>query len=108
MVITLKAGAANQTVTMKASSMQTHESSVGQAMSTEQINNVPFNSHNWVYIAQLAPVATPPSGSRGQSKGDFNANGQRAEENNFILDSVDNNANFVAFYNGASCVAHHN
>ena len=43
-------------------------------------------------------------GSRGGGKGDFEANGQRAEENNFILDGVDNNANVVDFYNGASYV----
>jgi Carboxypeptidase regulatory-like domain len=106
-VIVLKAGAASQTVTVttQAPLMQTQESSVGQTMSTQEINNVPLNGRNWVYIAQLAPGATPPSGSRGQDKGDFNANGQRAEENNFILDGVDNNANVVDFYNGASYVA---
>ncbi len=105
-VIVLKAGAASETVTVtsQAPLMQTQESSVGQTMSTQEINNVPLNSRNWVYIAQLAPGAAPPSGSRGQSKGDFNADGQRAEENNFILDGVDNNANVVDFYNGASYV----
>ncbi len=106
-VIVLKPGAANVTVTVntEAPLMQTQDTSVGQTMSTQEINNVPLNGRNWVYIAQLAPGAAPPSGSRGQDKGDFNANGQRAEENNFILDGVDNNANVVDFYNGASYVA---
>jgi hypothetical protein len=106
-VVVLKPGAANVTVTVntEAPLMQTQDTSVGQTMSTQEINNVPLNGRNWVYIAQLAPGAAPPSGSRGQDKGDFNANGQRAEENNFILDGVDNNANVVDFYNGASYVA---
>ena len=64
---------------------------------------MPLNGRNWVYIAQLS-AGTPVAGrlTRRQGKGDFDANGQRAEENNFILDGVDNNANVVDFYNGAS------
>lgn len=106
-VITLKPGVSTETITItsQAPLMQTQESSVGQVMNTQTIETVPLNGRNWVFIAQLAPGAAPPEGSRGQGKGDFNANGQRAEENNFILDGVDNNANVVDFYNGASYVA---
>jgi hypothetical protein len=105
-VIVLKAGAASQTVTVttQAPLMQTQESSVGQTMSTQQINSIPLNGRNWVYIAQLSAGTSVADGSRGGGKGDFEANGQRAEENNFILDGVDNNANVVDFYNGASYV----
>jgi hypothetical protein len=105
-VITLKPGAATETVTVttEAPLMQTQESSVGQTVSTETINSVPLNGRNWVYIAQLSAGTTVADGSRGGGKGDFQANGQRAEENNFILDGVDNNANVVDFYNGASFV----
>jgi hypothetical protein len=106
-VIMLKPGAATETVTVntEAPLMQTQESSVGQVMDTATIDSVPLSGRNWVFIAQLAAGAVPPEGSRGQGKGDFNANGQRAEQNNFILDGVDNNANVVDFYNGASFVA---
>jgi hypothetical protein len=105
-VVTLRPGAETQTVTVTTQIplMQTQESSVGQTMNAQTINNVPLNGRNWVYIAQLAAGTTPPEGSRGAGKGDFNANGQRAEENNFILDGVDNNANVVDFFNGASYV----
>ena len=65
---------------------------------------MPLNGRNWVYIAQLSAGTAVADGSRGGGKGDFEANGQRAEENNFILDGVDNNANVVDFYNGASFV----
>ncbi len=106
-VIMLKPGSTTETITVttEAPLMQTQESSVGQIMDTQTINNVPLNGRNWVFIAQLSAGAVPPEGSRGAGKGDFNANGQRAEENNFILDGVDNNANVVDFYNGASFVA---
>ena len=105
--ITLKPGAATETITVTTETplMQTQESSVGQVMDTETINSVPLNGRNWVYIAQLSAGAAVAEGSRGGGKGDFEANGQRAEENNFILDGVDNNVNVVDFYNGASYVA---
>ena len=106
-VVTLKPGAASETVTVtsEAPLMQTQESSVGQVVDTETINDVPLNGRNWVFIAQLSAGAVPSEGSRGAGKGDFNANGQRAEQNNFILDGVDNNVNVVDYYNGASFVA---
>ncbi|HET7102759.1 MAG TPA: TonB-dependent receptor [Terracidiphilus sp.] len=106
-VVTLQPGATTQTVTVttEAPLMQTQESSVGQVMDTKTIDSIPLNGRNWVFIAQLAAGSVPPEGSRGAGKGDFNANGQRAEQNNFILDGVDNNANVVDFYNGASFVA---
>ncbi len=85
--------------------METQESSVGQVLSTETINNTPLNGRNWVYIAQLsAGVAPPFGGTRGSGNGDFVANGQSAEQNNFILDGVDNNTNLVDFLNGSSYV----
>src|SRR5579859_2716728 len=106
-VVTLKPGSATETVTVSSETplMQTQESSVGQVVDTETINDVPLNGRNWVFIAQLSAGAVPSEGSRGSGKGDFNANGQRAEQNNFILDGVDNNVNVVDYYNGASFVA---
>lgn len=84
--------------------MQTDEASTGQVVSAQTITDTPLNGRNWVYIAQLTAGVAPPSGSRGAGKGDFNANGQRAEQNNFILDGIDNNNNVVDFLNGASYV----
>jgi hypothetical protein len=105
-VVVLKPGSTTETVTVTTDAplMQTQESSVGQTMDTETINSVPLNGRNWVYIAQLSAGTAVADGSRGGGKGDFEANGQRAEENNFVLDGVDNNANVVDFYNGASFV----
>ena len=102
----LKTGAATTTVEVNSAPplMQTQEGSTGQVMSTQTINDTPLNGRNWVFIAQLTAGVAPPSGSRGAGKGDFNANGQRAEQNNFILDGVDNNNNVVDFLNGASFI----
>ena len=106
-IVTLKPGATTEivTVTWEAPLLQTQESSVGQVMDTQTIDSVALNGRNWGFIAQLAAGAVPPEGSRGGGKGDFNANGQRAEQNNFVLDGVDNNANVVDFYNQSSFVA---
>ena len=96
------------TVTSDAPLLQTETSGVGQTIDTKTINETPLNGRNWVYIAQLTAGAVSASanmgGTRASGTGDFEANGQRAEQNNFILDGVDNNSNLVDFLNGASFV----
>lgn len=105
-VLVLKPGEVTQTVTVTTAPplMQTQSGSVGQVMTAKTINHVPLNGRNWVYIAQLSAGTSGSQGSRGGGKGDFEANGQRAEQNDFILDGVDNNVNVVDFVNGASYV----
>lgn len=103
----LQPGATSETVTVTTGAplLETQEAAVGQVISTETINNTPLNGRNWVYIAQLtAGVAPPFGGTRGSGTGDFVANGQRAEQNNFVLDGVDNNTNLIDFLNGSSFV----
>jgi hypothetical protein len=104
--IQLKPGSVSESIEVTSAPplMQTEEASVGQVLSTNTINETPLNGRNWVYIAQLTAGVDPVQGSRGNGKGDFNANGQRAEQNNFILDGVDNNTDVVDFLNGASYV----
>ena len=104
--LVLQPGTVSQTVTVSSAPplLQTQEASVGQVMSARTINDTPLNGRNWVYIAQLAAGVDPSNGSRGNGKGDFNANGQRAEQNNFILDGIDNNSGAPDFLNGSSYV----
>ena len=105
--VQLKPGEVSETVTVSEAPplLETQSSSAGQVISTQAINNTPLNGRNWVYIAQLtAGVAPAFSATRGGGTGDFFANGQRAEQNNFILDGVDNNTNLIDFLNGASYV----
>jgi hypothetical protein len=105
--VKLQAGNVAQTVTVNsgvAQLLETQQSSTGQVISSQVINDTPLNGRNYVFIAQLTAGVTQSNGSRGEGKGDFNANGQRAEQNNFVLDGVDNNSNAVDFLNGASFV----
>jgi len=104
---TLQAGAVAETVKVdsEAPVLETQDAAVGQVISTKEINDTPLNGRNWVYIAQLTNGVAPPFGNtRGSGSGDFVANGQRAEQNNFILDGVDNNTNLVDFLNGSSYI----
>jgi len=82
--IQLKTGASNETVTVTSAPplLQTESGSTGQVIETKAINDTPLNGRNWVFIAQLAAGVAPANGARGQKGGDFNANGQRAEQNN--------------------------
>ncbi|MFZ0632994.1 MAG: carboxypeptidase-like regulatory domain-containing protein, partial [Acidobacteriaceae bacterium] len=104
--LALQPGVVSQTVTITSAPplLQTQSASVGQVLSTQTINTTALNGRNWVYIAQLTAGADPAEGSRGAGQGDFEANGQDAGQNNFILDGVDNNVNTVDFLNGASFV----
>jgi hypothetical protein len=104
---TLQPGDVTETVRVdsEAPVLQTQDAAVRQVISTKEINDTPLNGRNWVYIAQLTSGVAPPFGNtRGSGSGDFVANGQRAEQNNFILDGVDNNTNLVDFLNGASYI----
>jgi hypothetical protein len=106
----LTPGAVTETVTVTSAAplLQSETSGVGQTIDTKEINQTPLNGRNWVYIAQLTAGAVSASansgGTRGSGTGDFVANGQRAEQNNFILDGVDNNSNLTDFLNGSSFV----
>jgi hypothetical protein len=106
--VNLKLSAGGNSVTVEVTSapplLQTEDGSTGQVIDAKTINDTPLNGRNWVYIAQLSAGVAPSNGSRGGGKGDFSANGQRSEQNNFILDGVDNNTNVVDFLNGASFV----
>lgn len=103
-VLTLKPGAVSETVTVSTAPpmLQTQSSSVGQVFSTQTINDTPLNGRNWVYMAQLSAGVVATTGSRGGQTGDFSANGQRPDQNDFLLDGVDNNVNIADYQNGAS------
>lgn len=105
--ISLELGAVQESVTVSDTPplMQTQQGSIGQVINTDQLSQVPLNGRNWVYIAHLTAGAAPTAGgSRGGGTGDFSSNGQRAEQNNFLLDGVDNNVNVIDFPNGTSYV----
>jgi len=102
--ITLKPGGVNETVTVTSAPplLQTQDSSNGQTFTSAEVNQTPLNGRNIVYLAQLAPGVVPSKGSRANGTGDFDANGMRAEQNNFVLDGVDNNAVTQDYLGGTS------
>ena len=102
--IKLTIGNVEQTVTVTDAPplLETQQSSVGQVVSTQSINNTPLNGRNWVYIAQLTSGVVPSLNSRGTGNGDFAANGQIAYQNNFVLDGIDNNMYGISFTNHAT------
>jgi hypothetical protein len=103
----LKPGGASESVTVSTAPplLETQTGAVGQVIEAKTINETPLNGRNWVFIAQLTSGVTPSVGNtRGSDKGDFIANGQRATQNNFVLDGVDNNTNLVDFLNGSTFV----
>jgi hypothetical protein len=105
-VLALSPGAASETVTVSAAPplLQTQSAAVSQVLTTNTINTTALNGRNWVYIAQLTAGIAPAAGSRGAGEGDFEANGQGAGQNNFIIDGVDNNTTATDFLNGSSFV----
>ncbi|HXW92914.1 MAG TPA: carboxypeptidase regulatory-like domain-containing protein [Terriglobales bacterium] len=101
----LKPGSVSETVqvTGQASVLQTEEASVGQVFDSKAIDDAPLNGRNYVYMIQLTNGAVSSQyGFRAGGSGGFSSNGQKAEQNNFLLDGVDNNVNVVDYVNGAT------
>ncbi len=91
--LTLRPGAVSQTVTVTGapSLLRTSDSSVSQVVDTNQINDLPLNGRNAMFAAQFTAGSAPASTSR-EKTGDFDANGLRPEQNDYILDGMDNMA----------------
>ncbi|MFP5268386.1 MAG: carboxypeptidase regulatory-like domain-containing protein, partial [Acidobacteriota bacterium] len=91
--ITLRPGAVSQTVTVTGapSLLRTADSAVSQVVDTNQINDLPLNGRNAMFAAQFTAGSAPASTSRDKT-GDFDANGLRPEQNDYILDGMDNMA----------------
>jgi hypothetical protein len=105
--LTLGVASSDQTIEVSAAPpiLQTQEASTGATVSADAIVQTPLLNRNPIFVAQLTPGVVPAEqGSRGANKGDFSANGQRSQQNNYILDGVDNNAVLVDIPNGASYV----
>lgn len=103
-IVVLKPGAVTETVTVTSAPpvLQNEEASVGQVMDSQTLNNTPLAERNWVYMAQLSTGVVPSYGTRGGGHGDYEANGQRAEQNDYLLDGVDNNVDIVDYMNGST------
>ncbi len=106
--IQLKPGATTETVEVNTAPpvLQTEDSSVGQTIGTQEVNDLPLNGRNFTFLAQLgAGMQTPQADTRGNAAtGAFSANGLRPAQNNYLLDGIDNNSDNVDFLNGTNYV----
>jgi hypothetical protein len=104
--VKLELGAMTEAVTITAESplVQTSSSELGTTVRTEQIAALPLNGRNFVNLTRTIPGVLrgiPGANIDGagslawRASASFSANGQRARDNNFMLDGVDNNETWL-------------
>ena len=106
--VKLKPGTATETVQVTTAPplLETQQSSVGDTIGTQEVNDLPLNGRNFTFLAQLgAGMQTPQADTRGNAaNGAFSVNGLRPAQNNYLLDGIDNNSDTVDFLNGTNFV----
>jgi hypothetical protein len=84
-------------VTGAAPVLQTQDASLGQVVSTTQVNDLPLNGRNWT---QLGLLVAGVSVAQGQSpvggEPQYLANGAPATQNDYRLNGIDNNNEIYA------------
>jgi hypothetical protein len=80
--------------------LQTEDSSMGQVVDEETMENLPLNGRNYIQLATLG-AGTSPS-QRGAERDTFIANGARELQNTYLLDGVDNKNKIVGFDSSAA------
>jgi hypothetical protein len=102
----LEIGEMTEMITIEARSplVQTSSSELGTTVEAEQIMTLPLNGRNFVSLTRTIPgVVRGNPGSNIDGAGSlawrasagFSANGQRARDNNYLLDGVDNNETWL-------------
>lgn len=92
----LEVGALTEEMVVRAESplLQTQSADIGYAVDARQLQDLPLLGRRYAELAFLAPGVTQAPGgitSRGEDSF-FNANGNYATWNNFMLDGADNNS----------------
>ncbi len=94
----MQVGVISDTVVVQGASakVDTQKAEVGKVVSNKDIIDLPLNGRNALQLARLQPGVMPPEpGAVGASN--FSVNGQRGQNNNFLLEGGNNNdlaANF--------------
>jgi hypothetical protein len=102
----LDLGAMTESVSVKAETplVQTSSSELGTTVGNAQIEALPLNGRNFVNLTRTVPGVLrgiPGANIDGagslawRASASFSANGQRARDNNFMLDGVDNNETWL-------------
>ncbi len=76
-------------VTAAVSRLNTVEASQGQVIDNQRIVEMPLNGRNYADLALMSGGAVQAPGN--SRVGGFSAGGQRATQNNYIMDGIDNN-----------------
>ena len=95
-----------ESVTIEAATplLQTSSSELGTTVVEEQIETLPLNGRNFVSLTRTVPGVLrgiPGANIDGagslawRASASFSANGQRARDNNYMLDGVDNNETWL-------------
>lgn len=92
----LELGAVSDTISVRSPAplLQTDTSSLTHTIGAAQIGRLPVNGRNFAQLAMLAPGVLPAFGNVDRESG-FNAHGQWAGQNSFILDGVDNTSHIM-------------
>jgi hypothetical protein len=103
---TLPVGDVAETVTVTEAppAVKADSSEFGEVLQKRQVQELPLNGRNYVQLVHLQPGVT--TGQLGgniegagafvpRGTGSFNANGQRGQNNNFLVDGIDNNESWI-------------
>jgi hypothetical protein len=93
---TLVPGVLTQTIQVTAAApvLQTQNASLGRTVESQVINDLPLNGRNWTTLAQLGAGV-----SQWQAGGvEFTANGHPGEQNYYMLNGANNNADIWGPY----------
>jgi hypothetical protein len=104
--LTLELGAITEVVEIQAETplLQTSSSDLGATVVEDQIKTLPLNGRNFVSLTRTVPgvLRGIPGGNidgagslAWRASASFSANGQRARDNNYLLDGVDNNETWL-------------
>lgn len=100
--IPLLPGGVNQkvTVTSAVPLLQAQDASLGQTISSVQVNDLPLNGRNWLSLAQLSAGTYAGSGSSTDNPAQIYANGVSQNQVDYRLNGIDNNIDI--FESGAN------
>ena len=98
--------------------LDTTDATLGNTLSTNEIQNIPLNGRNFSSLTLFQPgaVDTDPTGMSGNNaierntynNGQVTVNGNRAQENNYTIEGVDNNEpqnNLIAYNPAPDAIA---
>ena len=88
------------TVESQVPPLQTEDSSMGQVVEDETMQNLPLNGRNYIQLATLGSGTSPSR--RGAERDTFIANGAREVQNTYLLDGIDNRNKIVGFDSSAA------